>query len=97
MIGSFIKLFRLSFVLDERKLRALIHIHEYHNEVKIKNYWSHLTTIPLIQFSKSYLKPHTGKVIRSGYKGTIRIRYYDYTIASELKAIYNMFAKQLGV
>lgn len=95
MIKCFLTLFRSSFSLDERKFRGLIHVHEYHNEIEIKNYWSKITNIPLSQFSNSYLKPHTKKTIREGYKGTISIRYYDYKIALELGFIYNKFAERV--
>lgn len=95
MVECFLKLIRSSFVLDENKFRGLIHVHEYHNDEEIKKYWSKITKIPLKQFSKSYLKPHTGKNIREGYKGTISIRYYDYKIALELGFIYNRFADRL--
>jgi len=96
MIIIFLSLLRTSFILDERKFRALIHIHEYHNENEIKNYWSKITEIPLSQFTKSYLKPHTGKNSKEGYKGTISIRYYDYKIALELTFIYNVFAESFS-
>lgn len=95
MIKSFLTLLRTSFELDENKFRALVHIHEYHNEKDIKNYWSIITNIPLSQFSKSYLKPHTGKNAKEGYKGTISISYYDYKIALELSFVYNWFAEKL--
>lgn len=97
MIATFAKLFRQSFPLDESKLRGLVHIHEYHNETEIKNYWSKITNIPLSQFTKSYLKPHTGKTIKPGYKGTCRISYSDTRIVDELKAVYNELAKSLGL
>lgn len=97
MIATFINLFRLSFALDESKFRALVHIHEYHNENEIKNYWSKIAGIPLSQFTKSYLKPHTKKVVRQGYKGALRIAYADTKIVDELKAIYNRLGKSLGM
>jgi hypothetical protein len=92
MISTFLKLLRSSFVLDEKKFRCLVHIHEYHSNEEIKKYWSVITKIPINQFSKSYLKPHTKKRIRDNYKGTVSIRYYDHKIALELSFIYNMFA-----
>ena len=97
MVKSFLTLLRSSFELEERKFRALVHIHEYHNEKKIKNYWSKVTNIPLSQFSKSYLKSHTGKNVKEGYKGTISISYYDYKIALELSFVYNWFAEKLTI
>lgn len=95
MVKTFLKLLRSTFILDEKKFRALVHIHEYHNEKEIKAFWSKVTGIPLTQFNKSYLKTHTKKIIRKNYKGTISIRYYDYKIALELSFIYNIFAKKL--
>lgn len=96
MISTFMSLLRRSFPLDESKFRALVHIHEYHNENEIKKYWSVITKIPISQFTKSYLKPHTSKVIRPGYKGTIRISYYNSQIAAQLKATYNALARHIG-
>ncbi|HUS60478.1 MAG TPA: helix-turn-helix domain-containing protein [Nevskiaceae bacterium] len=61
MISAFLKLLRESFRLDEKKFRALVHIHEYHDEIKQKKFWSKITKIPLSQFHKSYCKPNTKK------------------------------------
>lgn len=93
MIRTFITLFRQSFDLDETKFRALVHIHAYHNDESIKNYWSNLTHIPLTQFHKSYQKANTKNRIRAGYMGCIRISYYDNKIALELRLLYNMFGE----
>lgn len=95
MINVFLKLFRRAFIVDEKKFRALIHIHEYHNDSEIKKYWSEITKIPLSQFNRSYFKPHTRKRIRDNYKGTISIRYYDYKIAQEINFIYNILAEKM--
>lgn len=98
MISSFLYLFRNSFDdIDEKKFRCLVHIHEYHNDEKIKRFWSDTTGIPLTQFLQSYLKPHTSKRKRDGYLGTISIRYYDCRIVRNLKAIYNTLNDHLGV
>jgi len=96
MISTFLALFRKAFIIDESKLRGLVHVHEYHNELETKKYWSEITKIPTNQFQKSYLKPHTKKRIREGYKGTISIRYYDARIARELYSIYNTFAQSVS-
>jgi len=88
MISCYLKLLRKSFNLDEKKFRALIHIHQYHNERELKEYWSEITKIPLSQFSKSYLKPNSGKRKKTGYKGCLRIRYYDSSLEKELTELY---------
>lgn len=96
MISTFLKAFRKGFKIEERKLRCLVHIHEYHNEPKIKAFWSEVTGIPLNQFSKSYLKPHTGKRTRNGYKGCINISYCSWEIAAEIHMLYNKLPQALG-
>jgi len=35
MVATFLKLLRGSFKVDEKKLRAMVHIHEYHDEKQI--------------------------------------------------------------
>ena len=97
MVSMFLRLLRSSFPIDERKLRAMVHIHSYHNERAVLKFWSELTKIPLNKFSKSYKKPNTGKRLREGYMGSLRIRYYDFKIALELRSFYNTFADILGV
>ena len=40
MIRTFLILLRKAYNIDESKFRALVHIHEYHNDQLIKKYWS---------------------------------------------------------
>lgn len=97
MIKTFLTLFRTGFVLNESKFRALVHIHEYHSDKVLRKYWSHITGISQAQFTKSYHKPNTGINIHPNYMGTLKIKYYDYKIALELKALYNSLATNLGL
>lgn len=92
MVRVFLQLFRRCFPINEDKFRALLHVHGYHDEAKLKKFWSDVTEIPLTQFNRSYRKPHTGKRKRVDYKGCIAVRYGDVEIARELKAVYNIFA-----
>ncbi len=94
LIKLFLNLLRKGFMIDETKLRALIHLHEYHNELQQKAFWSDVTKIPLSQFSRSYLKPHTGKNKRANYPGCLAVYYYDSKVAKELSAIYNAFTSR---
>lgn len=93
MIKTFLWLLRTSFKLDERKFRALIHLHDYHDETKQLQYWSSITQIPASQFNRPYRKPHTGQNIREGYPGCISIRYLDSSLGKLLKMIYSEFGK----
>ncbi|MBU0576526.1 helix-turn-helix domain-containing protein [Patescibacteria group bacterium] len=95
MIGAFMVLLRQSFELDESKFRILVHIHEYHHEESILNFWSKITNVPLSQFSKSYLKLNTKVRRKPKYMGCARIRYYNVEIVRELQALYNAVAQKI--
>jgi len=84
MISYFLYAFRNSFNLDEKKFRALIHLHEYHDAEKQLKFWSSITKIPKNQFYKSYFKKNTGKNRKNNYPGCINIRYPDHKIYKEL-------------
>lgn len=96
MVSTFLQLLRYGYLIDEKKFRILVHIHEYHEEKEIINFWSKVTNLPIQQFNKSYIKPHTGKNTRQDYKGCVSIRYYDARIAKELFWLYTMFSKKIG-
>lgn len=90
MIKLFLYLFRLSFKIDESKFRALIHLHEYHDEEKQIKFWSRVTQIPENQFYNSYQKPNTGKRKKENYPGCLALSYYNDKISKELWAIYHV-------
>lgn len=94
LIKTFVNLLRQSFKLDEKKFRVLVHIHEYHSDIKQKRFWSRITEIPISQFTQSYKKPHTKKRKRNNYPGCIRVSYYDAKVAKELKALYTVFSER---
>lgn len=93
MVARFLSLLRAGFELDETKFRALVHLHDYHDEPKQLEFWSEVTAIPLTQFHKSYRKPHTGKQIHQDYPGCISVRYHDSNLGKLLKMIYTEFGK----
>lgn len=97
LVKTFMVLLRRGFDLEELKFRALMHLHQYHNEEKQRIFWSKLTGIPSSQFHKTYSKPNTGARIRDDYPGCLAISYYDSKIAKELMAIYNAFYKGVSV
>lgn len=91
LVRAFMKLLRHALVLDERKFRVRMHLHEYHNETLQRKFWSEVTGISEQQFSKTYLKPHTAKTIKSGYPGCIHIEYYDVKVARKIYATARAF------
>lgn len=88
MIKYFLWLLRKGFRTDKSKFRALVHLHEYHDEAVQIDFWSKLTKIPKNQFYRSYRKPNTQKRIRKNYPGCICITYYDAQLAKGLWAYY---------
>ena len=93
MIEYFLYVFRNSFDLDENKFRALIHLHEYHDENKQLRFWSEITGVPISRFNKSYFKKHTGKNKKDGYPGCLSVRYFDNKIYKELMLTIDKLAK----
>lgn len=94
LIKLFLNLLRKGFDIEESKLRILMHLHEYHIEKKQKNFWKKITKIPLKQFHRSYLKPHTSKRKHLNYPGCVSVSYYDAKVAKELATIYNVFVQR---
>ena len=93
MVAKFLSLLREAFPVQESKFRALVHLHDYHDPTAQLAYWSEITQIPLLQFHKSYIKPHTGKNIRPGYPGCISVRYLEASLGRLLKAIFIEYSK----
>ena len=96
LIQSFLKLFRSTFDVDEKKFHLLMHLHDYHDEQKQKVFWSNLTKIPKNQFYRTFHKSHTKKRIKENYPGCVALHYNNLKIARELKAIYKAFSRNLG-
>ena len=92
LIKTFLALIRKSYNIDEKKLRALMHLHGYHNEEFQKKFWSGITGIPKSQFNKTFLKKSTGKRLKEDYAGCLAVSYHDVKIAREMKAIYKVFS-----
>lgn len=76
MIKSFSHLLRKSFIINEDKFRARLHLHEYHNREEMIIFWSEITGIEKNRFS-IYNKPHTGINKKPGYRGCLTVNYGD--------------------
>ncbi len=95
LMATFLKLFRTSFKLDEKKFRVCVHLHEYHKKEKQLNFWSKTLTIPRSQFFKPYQKVNSGKYKKEGYEGCASVRYYDVDVARRLQSVAKAFM-QMG-
>ena len=86
MIEFMMKWFRKICKVEEQRFRIALHIHELHNEIYLKKYWSHLTNIPIKQFHKTQIKStsigHRKKML---YNGTCSIRISDKNLFRKIK------------
>lgn len=95
LIQIFLKLFRESFLLDENKFSATLHLHEYHNRNLQLQFWSKITKIPKNRIG-IYLKSNSGVRKKIDYPGCIAVHYYDAKIFDILTAYYKKFSERLG-
>lgn len=95
MVTVYLSLLRTYFEIDNSKIKALLHLHSYHDVSKQKIYWSKITGIPRKRIS-IYQKQNSGKNIHQGYPGCISIRYYDVRLAQEMKFLYNSLIIKFG-
>lgn len=95
LIFTFLQLIRKSSDIQEFKFRVRLHLHDYHDENEQKLFWSKLTNIPLEQFTKVYLKPHTKKRERPDYQGCATIIYNDVNVLRKLKSVFQLFSEKI--
>jgi hypothetical protein len=91
LVKIFLVLLRQSFKIDENKLRICMHLHDYHNEIEMQNFWSLITNIPSEQFNKTFKKKSKHKYTKDGYKGCVKITYHD----AHISRVIQSFAKNL--
>lgn len=48
LVKTFLQLFRESFDLNEKRFRACVHLHQYHNSMKQLKFWSDITKFPKV-------------------------------------------------
>lgn len=96
LVETFLKLFRLGFKPEERKLKVHLQLHTTHNPKVITSYWSQLLKIPEIQFYRSTITRPTKNMKRLNYMGTCAIRYYDVKILWEITGIFENFPSTLS-
>ncbi len=77
---------RKYFEIDEKRLKCRLYIWENLDEMKCKRYWSKLLSIPLNQFTKSYVSKSKPKIKKNKHNfGVCRISYGSKKIMSEIK------------
>ncbi len=91
LVKKFKDLFLESFSVDRGRMKALLHLHTYHDVDSEIDFWSKAININKDQFLKPYIKPNTGKRIRDGYHGCVSLRYNNADIARQLLALAKAF------
>ncbi len=90
----FVTLLRKCYKIDESKFRVRLHLHDYHNEEKVKTFWSHLLKIPQDQFTKTYRKERSKeKTFRRNFGGICFVNYNSVYLRAEI-AQYGKFLGQ---
>ena len=90
IISYMAKWFTRYFNVKPEQFSISLHLHPGQNENKIKNYWSKLTGIPLINFRKSFIK-----LRGSGYRKN-RLQNGVAKIAVRMKGSTYLLFKVLG-
>ncbi len=85
MLSLFASLLRDCFPLDESKFRVRLHLHYYHKESDVKQYWSQLLNVPVAQFTKTYRKKRgMNKTYRRNKYGICFLKYNSMALKEEL-------------
>lgn len=86
IIGLFLNLLRLCYIIDETKFRCTLQCRADQDIKKLEDFWSGTTNIPLAQFYKARVDPRTinKPSKKKDYKGVCRINYFSAKIYHEL-------------
>lgn len=78
MIQLFVHFLRQVYKIDERRLRVYLYCYSNQDINKLISYWSRLTRIPKLQFTKPFIRTdYSMKWGREMKHGLIHIRYSD--------------------
>jgi len=94
MVKVYLFLLRKSFKINESKLKAVIHLHEYHNQTEMINYWANIMDISKKQIT-IYKKGHTGIRKKDNYRGCVSVRCYNSLIVDEILLIIKRFQQSI--
>lgn len=96
MVVMFLKSLEYGFGADRKNIKVNLHLHQYHNEIKQKEFWGNLLKISEEQFNKTFWKKNSFKVKRQGYLGCIRICYNSKEIVDKIKLFYRQLLSLIG-
>lgn len=94
LMELYISLLRRCFVIDESRLKVIVHIHDYHSETEVKDFWSRLLGVPLRQFNKTFIKPRSEtRRFRENFMGICLLYYGDTGLRKEFEALNSALKK----
>lgn len=88
IVKKYLEFLRKVCHLDEKKIKAVIHCHDTLAYAECLKYWSKITRIPTVRFTKPYIKKDHGGTRKYPY-GIIRIA------ATNIKLVH-IFNERLG-
>ncbi|MSU54773.1 MAG: hypothetical protein EXS48_03015 [Candidatus Staskawiczbacteria bacterium] len=94
MIKVFVKFLREICNVNERKLRVYLYCHSNQSIETLLNYWYNITSIPLNQFTKPYVRKDffQGKNEKMKY-GMVHIRYADKKLLFQIDSWIKEYSK----
>lgn len=95
MIQLMMKFLREVLQVPDPRIRCRLTIHPGIDEKKTLAYWSEITSIPLVQFHKTYFKVPKGsqrKMHRKLYQGTLRIVVSDTYVRQRIEGLLQVIA-----
>lgn len=86
IIGLFLNLLRLCYIIDESKFRCTLQCRADQDIKKLESFWSNITGISLERFYQARIDPRTinKPSKKRDYKGVCRINYFSARIYHEL-------------
>lgn len=92
IIRLFLAFLRKDIGIDESRLKLQLQIHEGDNQKLLESYWSNVTHIPKLRFTKTIIRPKGNKIGKS--KGTCKVRYCDKNTYNRLSYLLKTLLKK---
>ena len=85
LVRVMMRWFREICRVSEGRFRAYLHIHSGQDEQTLKEFWSSVTDLSILQFGKSYVKQEgTGHRKNRLYYGTIKLNICDANLLHKI-------------
>lgn len=97
IILLFLGLLKKCYAFNLEKIRATVQCRADQDPIVLKRYWQEITQIPEHLFYKPLIDPRTvGKPTKKkGYKGVLRIDYFDTKVQLELESLADLVYNQM--